>query len=193
MTKDGDMASKIDDGRVWGRPEALDTLGRVPGRRGRTAAGAFGIAAIAVGAYLAFSGPANGQDRPPPVTALLVQTPAGGPAAAPETCTSIGLDLPANRIPAEGIQEGSVTRLSRVDADGSARLLVPQAYVLKVADGDRGGLRLSVLVRSGSTVDATGSDPVDQINGANADGSLAAAILYDVESQRVLDECRGVK
>jgi hypothetical protein len=193
MTKDGDMASKIDDGRVWGRPEALDTLGRVPGRRGRTAAGALGIAAIAVGAYLALSGPANGQDRPPPVAASVAQPPAGGPAAVPETCATIGLDLPANRIPAEGITKQSVIRLSRVDADGSARMLVPQAYVLEVADGDRGGLRLSVTVRSGSTADATGSDLVDQIIGANAAGSLATAILYDVKWQPILDECREVK
>jgi hypothetical protein len=182
--KGGDMASKIDDGRVWGRPEALDTLGRVPGRRGRTAGGALGMAAIAVGAYLALNGPAIGQDRPPV---------AAGPAAAPETCTSIGLNLPANRIPAEGIQEGTVTRLSRVDPDGSARLLIPQAYVLKVTDTGEGALRLSVLVRSGSTVDATGSDMVEQVNGANADGSLTAAILYDVTADRVLNECRGVK
>jgi hypothetical protein len=188
------MASKIDDGRVWGRPEALDTLGRVPGRRGRTAGGALGMAAIAVGAYLALNGPAIGQERPPlpPVAASPTPTAGARPSAIPEACTGIVVNLPASRVPAEGIPPASVIRLSRVDPGGSA-LLVPQAFVLRVADGPDGGLRLSVLVRGGSTVDTAGRDMVEQVNGANADGSLVAARLYEVDSKPLIDECKGDK
>lgn len=190
------MANKVDDGRVWGRPEALDTLGRVPGRRGRTAAGVVGVVAIAVGSYLAFNDPASSAGRPAPSTIAAAPLQAGAPTPAPETCASIAVNLPASRVPAEGILPNSVVRLSRIDASGSAQLLIPQAYVLRAEkgdQGDQGGLRLSVLVRSGSTIDAAGRDVVDQINGANADGSLVAAILYDINADQVLDECRRIK
>lgn len=175
-----------DQGRVWGRPEALDRLGRAPGRGRRWLGTASGAAAIATGAYLGFAAPASGQSAPPPAT------PTAAPSAAPEpvaagTCASIGVNLDESRIPAEGIAEATVVRLTRADSDGSARLLVPMAYVLTSVPIDDGGAQLSVLVR----VDADDADTVEQVNGANADRSLSAAVLYDVDRLQVLEECRN--
>lgn len=175
------MARGADDGRVWGRPEALDTLGRLPGRKRRSLGMLLGVAAIVAGTWVGFTGAAGG--------ASLGQGP--GPAAptAPAdeaTCASIGVTLDTGRTPAEGVAESSVVRLSRAGADGTAQLLAPQVYVLKVTPVDD-GIRMSVLVRT----DPSGGDAIDQINGASADGSLTAAVLYDVDPLQVLDECRS--
>lgn len=174
------MARRSEDGRIWGRPEALDTLGRLPGRRRRSVGTVVGVAAIAAGAYLGLTDTARGQDvAAPPVPAATT-----APIA---TCASIGVNLSPTRIPAEGVVESAVVRLTRADADGSARLLVPEAYVLKSVPSPDGGVQLSVLVRS----DPRSVDVVEQVNGANADRSLSAAVLYDVDPLQVLDECRG--
>jgi hypothetical protein len=176
------MAKSPDDGRVWGRPEALDTLGRQPGRRRRSFGMVLGVAAIAAGAYLGFTGPAIGQTD--------TAAPATGEAAPPTaraTCASIGVSLSQNRIPAEGIAESSVVRLSRADADGAARMIVPEAYVLRAAPQDDGSVQVSVLVRT----TPVGEDTVEQVNGANADRTLSAAVLYDVDPLQVLDDCRS--
>ncbi len=175
------MAGRADDGRVWGRPEALDTLGRPPGRRQRSLGTFVGVLAIAAGAYIGITAPASGAPGP------------GGPSgasAAPvgeATCASIGVTLDITRIPAEGVAESAVVRLSRTNADGSAELLVPQAYVLKVTPVPDAGIQMSVLVRT----DPAGADTIDQLGGASADGSLAAAVLYDLNALQVLDECRS--
>jgi hypothetical protein len=167
------MAGKPDDGRTWGRPEALDTLGRPPGSRRRSLGTLLGVAAIAAGAHLGFTGPAPGA----PATA--VAAPTG-------TCASVGITLPRERIPAEGVAQSAVVRLSRADAGAPPELLVPEAYVLTVAPVDD-GIRVSVLVRT----DPEGGRTIDLVNAASADGSLAAAVLYDVDPRQVLDECRS--
>jgi hypothetical protein len=170
------MARKADDGRTWGRPEALDTLGRPPGSRRRSLGTLLGVAAIAAGAHLGITGPAGGAPGAP---AAAVAAPAG-------TCASVGITLPRERIPAEGVAQSAVVRLSRADAGAPAELLVPEAYVLTVAPVDD-GIRVSVLVRT----DPQGGRTIDLVNAASADGSLAAAVLYDVDPRQVLDECRS--
>lgn len=177
------MAKQVDDGRVWGRPEALDTLGRPPGRNRRSLGTLVGVLAIAVGAYVGITAPANGA----PVAGR--PGPTGVPAAplGEATCASIGVTLDTTRIPAEGVAESAVVRLSRTNTDGSAALLVPQAYVLKVTPVPGDGIQMSVLVRT----DPGGVDTIDQLGGASADGSLAAAVLYDLDALQVLDECRN--
>lgn len=174
------MAKQPDDGRVWGRPEALDTLGRLPGRWRRALGTTLGVVAIAAGGYVALTSPAAQQPGAGPVV------PTSQVVAGTSTCASIALNLPATRVPAEGIGEASVVRLSRAGADGSARLMVAQAYVLKVTRA-RDGIQMSVLVR---TAAAGEDETVNQLNGASADGSLAVAVLYDVDPLVVLDECR---
>lgn len=173
------MARGEDDGRVWGRPEALDTLGRLPGRKRRSLGALVGVAAIVAGTWVGFSGAAGGASP---------ERGAVAPAARADeaTCASIGVTLDTRRTPAEGVAESSVVRLSRAGADGTAQLLAPQVYVLKVTPVDD-GVRMSVLVRT----DPAGGDAIDQINGASADGSLTAAVLYDVDPLQVLDECRS--
>ena len=154
-------------------------------------AGVVGVAAVAAGSYLAFNAPVSSLQTP---SVAALRTQAAPPTPAPDICTSIAVNLPASRIPAEGVvPKESVIRLSRVDAAGSAQLVIPQAYVLRAEPLDQGGLRLSILARSGTTFDAEGRDMVDQINGANADGSLVAAILYDINANDVLAECRRIK
>lgn len=175
------MARDADDGRVWGRPEALDTLGRLPGRRRRSLGTVLGVAAIVAGTWVGFSGAAGGaslqQNADPSATAA----PGGEP-----TCASIGVTLDTRRIPAEGVAESSVVRLSRTDPDGNAELLAPQVYVLKVTPIDD-GIQMSVLVRT----DPGGGGAAEQISGASADGTLTAAVLYDLDPLQVLGECRS--
>lgn len=171
------MARRPDDGRTWGRPEALDTLGRPPGSRRRSLGTLLGVAAIAAGAHLGFTGPAAGAPGAP--AAAVAAAPAG-------TCASVGITLPQERIPAEGVAQSAVVRLSRADAGAPPELLVPEAYVLTVAPVDD-GIRVSVLVRT----DPQGGRTIDLVNAASADGSLAAAVLYDVDPRQVLDECRS--
>lgn len=173
------MATELDDGRVWGRPESLDTLGRIPGRRRRSLGTLLGVAAIALGVWVGFSGVAGGAN---PSTPRATPTPSA-PVVEP-TCASIGVTLDTTRIPAEGVAESSVVRLSRAVPDGPAQLLVPQAYVLAVTPVD-GGIQMSVLVRTDV------SDMIEQLNGSSADDSLAAAVLYDVDPLQVLDQCRS--
>lgn len=172
------MARQAQDGRVWGRAEALDTLGRLPGRRRRSVGMLLGVAAVVMGAYLGLADPARGQSAPP-------VTPSG-PAVQPATCATVGVRLSASRIPTEGIAERNVVSLSRADRDGNAELLVPRSYVLKSAPGPEDTVQLSVLIRS----DSNGPDAVQRVNGANADNSLSAAVLYDVNAQQVFNECR---
>ncbi|HXV94667.1 MAG TPA: hypothetical protein VD813_15290 [Pseudonocardia sp.] len=177
------MARSTDDGRVWGRAEALDTLGRQPGRRRRSLGMVLGVGAIAGGAYLGFTGPASGDPVPTGSTAATTPT-----SAEEATCASVGVTLPQRKIPAEGIPEGAVVRLSRVDEAGEATRLVGQSYVLKSAPlEDEPGVQLSVLVRT----NPNGEDPVEQVSAASADGSLAAAVLYDADWAQVVNECRG--
>ncbi len=174
------MARAEEDGRVWGRPEALDTLGSLPGRQRRWLGTLTGLLAIVAGAWIGLSGPSDGRA-------------AGGPGPAATsgvvpvaTCASVGVGLAPGGVPAEGVPQSSVVRLSRADPDGEARLLVPEAYVLRSVTEPDGTVRLSVLVRSGPG----NVDVVQQVNGANADRTLTAAVLYDVDPLRVLDECR---
>jgi hypothetical protein len=164
---------RADDGQVWSRAEALDSLGRSGGRRARAVIAVLGAAAAVWGAFLLVTGP-PARAVPAPVTTAA-------------TCASVGIGLPVARIPAEGIPESSVVRLSRADADGTARMLVPQAFVLKSVTGAAGTVQLSVLVRS----DLAGPDTVEQVIGSNADGSLRAAVLYDADRLQVLDRCRS--
>ena len=169
------MARDTDDGRVWGRPEALDTLGRLPGRRRRSLGTLVGLAAIVAGTWVGFTGAAGGA------------SPVSAPAPAAEgTCASIGVSLTTERIPAEGVAERSVVRLSRTNPDGTSQLLAPRVFVLKVTPVPE-GIQMSVLVRTALAGDGT----AEQVNGASADGTLTAAVLYDLDPLQVVDECRG--
>jgi hypothetical protein len=174
------MARVKEDGRVWGRPEALDTLGSLPGRRRRWLGTLTGVLAIVGGAYIGLSNPPEGRADGAGIT-----TTAGVPPVA--TCASVGVSLAPGGIPAEGIPQAGVVRLSRADPTGQAELLVPEAYVLRSVTEPDGTVRLSVLIRSGPE----NVDVVQQVNGANADRTLTAAVLYDVDPLQVLDECRG--
>jgi hypothetical protein len=169
------MARDADDGRVWGRPEALDTLGRLPGRRRRSLGTLVGLAAIVAGTWVGFSGAAGG------ASPQQVPEPVGD-----ETCASIGVNLDTERIPAEGVAERSVVRLSRTNPDGTSELLAPQVFVLKVTPVPE-GIQMSVLVRTA----VTGDGAAERINGASADGTLTAAVLYDIDPLQVVNECRG--
>jgi hypothetical protein len=179
------VSRRSEDGRVWGRPEAVDSLGRVPGRHRRTLGTLVGLASVVGGIYLGFG---QGMAGTAASTASAAPTAAAPPAEqAKATCASIGINLAAGRFPAEGVPESSVVRLFRADRDGQARLLVPQAHVLTSVPGPDGAVTLSVLVRSGP---GEGDRIVNEINGANADGTLTSAVLYDVDPLEVLDECR---
>lgn len=184
------MPKPADGVRSWGRPEAPETIGWHPARVRRAVGTAVGSVAIVAGAVLAvlqttgwtgaFSGlPGRG-------AAAAAPAPPSEPAVA--TCVSIGVTLPVGRFPAEGVAAERVVRLFRADRDGTARVLVPQSFVLASKRADDGAVNLSVLVRSGSGPDDA---RVAEINGANAEGSLSAAVLYDVDNVAVLDECRG--
>jgi hypothetical protein len=177
------MRKNSEQGQVWGRPEALDTIGRLPGRRRRRWGIVLGVAAIAAGGYLGLAAPARD------LSGVAAGAPAASPAAAaPEACFSIGVSIAAARIPAEWvIAKQLVVRLSRANPDGSARLLVPEAPVLTSTATKDGTVELSVLVRSGSR----GDDTVELVNGASADKSLSAAALYDADWKRLVNDCRG--
>lgn len=171
------MARIADDGRTWARAEAVDTLGRMPGRRRRVLGSALGLAAIGAGVYLGFGPAAAG-----PSTAVFDP----GPAVA--TCATLGINLAVGSYPAEGIAQSSVIRLWRADRDGTAQLLLPQSFVLASVPLQDGSVNLSILVRTGV---GEGDQVVDDVNGANAERALSAALLYDVDNVAVLDECRG--
>jgi hypothetical protein len=143
--------------------------------------GLTGVAAIVAGAYL---GVESSTGSVASVVGEDTRSPAGVVGA---TCASVGVALSADQIPAEGIAENSVVRLTRVDESGQAELLAAQAYVLRVVQVEADSIQLSVLVRS----DGVGGDLVEAVTGANADRTLAAAVLYDVDPLTVLDECRG--
>lgn len=172
------MARRHDDGRIWDRVEIVDPVVRMPGRRRRAVATVVGLAAVGAGIYL---GAGAGFVDPAPAPAGSAAAP-----AAVTTCASVGINLVKGRYPAEGVPESAVVRLFRADRDGTARLLVPQAFVLKSSEDPRdGSLTLSVVIRSGA-----GDGVVTDVNGANAEGSLSTAVLYDVDPGLVLDECR---
>jgi hypothetical protein len=173
------MPRSSESGRTWSRPEALDVFGRLPGRRMRWFGSMIGIGAIVTGAYLGLFSPVSSSASPQFSTAASEES---------STCASVGITLAATKIPAEGIVENSVIRLTRIDAMGDATLLVPQAYVLAASSLEAGALQVSVLVR----IDSGGNDLVEAVNGSSADNSLAAAVLYDVDAVQVLDECRQV-
>ena len=185
------MGKQADGIRYWGRPEAAETLGWHAARRRRLATTVRGRVAGATGAGLAVSQPAMGTIMVP---GALGASPTGDPAATPSseaalsTCVSVGVNLPVGRYPAEGVAESRVVRLFRADRDGSARVLVPQTFVLAATPGPDGSVNLSVLVRSAP---GQGDRQVEEINGANAEQSLSAAVLYDVDNVAVLDDCRG--
>jgi hypothetical protein len=175
------MAKTLEDGRVWGRPEALDTLGRPPGRRRRFLGSLLGVAAIAAGAYLGLTGTANGFGlfTPPP--------PPPPPVA--ETCASLGVTLQPGHFPPEGIAPQKVVQLSRVDGDGTGKVIAPKALVLAVTSGTGGSLRMSVLMRT----EMDGVTAASQVSSADRDQALVAAILYDIKPDRALTACRTGK
>lgn len=174
------MATDLDDGRVWGRPESIDTLGKAPGRARRSLGTLVGLAAIALGTWVGVAGGVVGVSP--------AEAPRSVEAPAPEgTCASIGVTLETTQIPAEGVADKTIVRLSRVDDDGAAQLLAARAYVLAVTPIDD-GIQMSVLVRT----DEAGPDTIERINSANTDGSLVAAVLYDVVPREVVDECRAL-
>jgi hypothetical protein len=178
------MARTDDSGAVWGRPEAVDSLGRRPGRRRPLVLALLGAASLLAGAYLG-SNAASGQPLVPasaPVSAV-------APTPGLTTCASVGVRIEPGNFPAEGVPEVSVVRLYRADPDGQAVLLVPEAHVLRSTSDPDGTLSLSVLVRSGPEGD---DQPAIDVAGASASRSLVATVLYDVDPVRVLDDCRGV-
>jgi hypothetical protein len=177
------MARTRPDGSVWGRAEAVDSLGWRPGRGRRTALAVLGAASLAAGAYLGTSTPtstaaAPSADPDAAFTALVNE----------RTCASVGVVVPADRAPAEGIPEAVVVALYRAEDDGRSTLITPRSHVLTSEENPDGSLGLSVLVRMGPPGD---DQQVAELTGASAAGALVAAVLYDVDPMRVLDECRG--
>ena len=185
------MARHTDGSRYWGRPEAAETLGWHPARRRRLALTVLGLVAVAAGTGLAVVQLVTGVIMLP--LGGLGSSSTGGPSAMSasepslSTCVSIGVNLPVGHYPVEGVAESRVVRLFRADRDGTARVLVPQSFVLAAAPAADGSVNLSVLVRSAS---GQGDRQVEEINGANAERSLSAAVLYDVDNLAVLDDCR---
>lgn len=172
------MSRPDPDGSVWGRPEAIDSLSRRPGRGRRWAIAGLGAVSLACGAWLGTS------------TVTAAMSPVAQIASAPGanlTCSSVGVTLIAGAYPAEGVPERGVVRLYRADPDGHAEMILPQAHVLRSTPGPDGTLTLSVAIRSGPP----GNDrqAVD-VAGASAAKSLTATVLYDVDPVRVLDVCR---
>ncbi|MCY7340940.1 MAG: hypothetical protein LH603_03540 [Pseudonocardia sp.] len=177
------MARSEPDGSVWGRPEAVDTLGRRPGQR-RWAMVGLGMLSLGLGAYLGTStatGAAAGPTAPAAVPALAAPT-------AEVTCSAVGVTLEPGAYPAEGVPVSTAVRLYRTDPNGEAVMLVPEAYVWEAAAGPGGVVTLSVLVRSGPPGDA---QQVVDVTGASAAKKLTATVLYDVVANDVLDECRA--
>ncbi len=179
------MARSEPDGSVWGRPEAVDSLGRRPGRSRQVLLALLGASCLAAGAFLGTS--ASGAPTP--------ERPAGDPDASynalvnGRTCASVGVVIPADRAPAQGIPENVVVSLYRADPTGDAVLIVPRSHVLTSVQNPDGSLSLSVLVRMGPPGD---DQQVADVAGASAAGGLVAAVLYDVNPILVLDECREV-
>ncbi len=172
------MAAGFDDGRTWGRPESLDTLGRLPGRGRRSLGTVAGVVAIALGAWIGFTGAAAGTAPSTTVTAL--PTPQAPTALL--TCATIGATFGSTRIPAEGVAPGSVVRLLRTAPDGTTSVLVPQAVVVWVTPVEQ-GFHMSISVR-------TDAGTVEQLSAAGQDSSLTVAVLYDVAALDALNECR---
>lgn len=178
------MARDEPDGSAWGRPEAVDSLGRRPGRHRRTVLALLGGTCLAAGAYLG----AGASAAPLPVDRSAVDPDASYNALVSQrTCASVGVVVPADRRPAQGIPESVVVSLYRADPTGEAVLIVPRSHVLTSVQNPDGSLNLSVLVRMGPPGD---DQQVADVAGASAAGALVAAVLYDVDPIRVLDECR---
>lgn len=175
------------NGTVWGRAEAVDSLGWRPGRTRRILLAGLGTASLALGAYIGTtasgegtpSGAAGPRSTPPPQVAV--------PTAA--TCSSVGVTLRPEAYPAEGVPEASVVRLYRADPDGTAVMIVPQAHLLRSVARQDGTLSMSVLIRSG---EPGGDAEALAVTGASAAGALTATVLYDVDPIEVLDACREV-
>lgn len=173
------MARADLDGAVWGRPESIDSLGRHPGRGRRIAAAALGAVSLALGAWLGTSTLTGPQPVDPDANWDTL--------VAERTCASVGVVVPANRRPAQGIPEAVVVALYRTEPDGGSTLLVPRSHVLTSTENPDGSLNLSVLVRMGPPGD---DQQVADVAGASAAGTVAASVLYDVDPIRVLEECR---
>lgn len=177
------MARTDVDGAVWGRPESLDSLGWRPGRARRIVATLLGVASLVVGAWLgasALTERAGGPAVPDPDAkwnALIDE----------RTCASVGVVVPANRKPAQGIPEAVVVSLYSTKPTGESIMLTPRSHVLSSVDNPDGSVNLSVLVRMGPPGD---NRQVADVAGASAAGTLTASVLYDVDPIRVLDECR---
>lgn len=185
------MPTSSDDGRVWGRPEAIDSIGRVPGRQLRVVVTVLGLIAIGFGIYLGTQVVVN-------ASPVQQQTAAPDGPAVVTTCASVPLSLkpgqfppevPLNKLATTGVLPGRVVRIYSADSDGKAQMLVPQAFVLAATpDTAKGTLQVEVLIRSGPN-----DTVLAQLNGANAKGSLSINILYDVNVKpaEVRNSCRN--
>jgi hypothetical protein len=177
---------------VWGRAEAVDSLGWRPGRGRRVTLAVLGAASLVAGAYLGTT-----TSMTPAVTPAAFDPDAGYDALANErTCASVGVVIPADRVPAPadtadpespGIPAGVAVALYRAEAGGRSVLITPRSHVLTSEENPDGSVDLSVLVRMGPPGD---DQQVADVAGASAAGALVAAVLYDVDPIRVLDECR---
>lgn len=177
------MARSDPDGSVWGRPEAVDTLGRRPGQRRWVMVG-LGMLSLGFGAYLG-SGTAPGAAAGPSVSAVV---PALVVPAAEVTCSAVGVTLGPGAYPAEGVPVATAVRLYRADPGGGAVMLVPEAYVWEASAGPGGVVTLTVLIRSGPP----GADQgVVDVTGASAAKRLTVTALYDVVADNVLKKCRA--
>lgn len=144
-----------------------------------------GVLSLAAGTYLGTSAstaapsPSAGADPDAAFNALVSE----------RTCASVGVVIPANRKPAQGIPEAVVVALYRADPSGDAVMIVPRSHVLTSTANPDGSVSLSVLIRIGAPGD---DQQVADVAGASAAGVLVAAVLYDVDPIRVLEECREV-
>jgi hypothetical protein len=190
------MARTQPDGSVWGRAEAVDSLGWRPGRGRRITLAVLGTASLLAGAYLGTT-----TSMTAPVAPAAFDPDAGYNALANEpTCASVGVVIPADRVPAPvppprgedgpptpGIPAGLAVALYRAEASGESALITPRAHVLSSEENPDGSLDLSVLVRMGPLGD---DQQVAEVAAASAAGALVVAVLYDVDPIRVLNECR---
>ncbi len=178
------MARAEQDGAIWGRPESIDSLGWRPGRARRIAAAVVGAASLALGGALGTAAMTTG----PAAAAPRSDPDAGYNALVQErTCASVGVVVPAESTPAQGIPEAVVVALYRAEESGTATLIVPRSHVLTSTENPDGSVSLSVLVRMGPPGD---DQQVADVAGASAAGTIVASVLYDVDPIRVLDECR---
>ena len=176
------MARTERSGAVWGRPESVDSLGWRPGRARRIAAAVAGAASLAVGGWLGAStvaaGPAASANPDAGYEELVRQ----------RTCATVGVVLPAERVPPQGFPDFAVVALYRADPSGATTLLVPRSHIAAAEENPDGSMSLSVTVRMGPPDD---DRLVADVAGASAAGTLLASVLYDVDHRDVIDECRG--